>query len=77
MYGTDRWDFMRVFRAPRRTPRTPFAPWLAAAERDAQAARGARWDAKLADLGGDPSRDDWRQFRPLRLVTTSPPRHCH
>ncbi|MEM6792318.1 MAG: hypothetical protein AAF715_32690, partial [Myxococcota bacterium] len=24
------------------------------------------WDERLADLGGDPTRHDWRQFRPLR-----------
>jgi hypothetical protein len=27
----------------------------------------AAWDARLSDLGGDPSRHDWSSFRPLRL----------
>ncbi len=27
----------------------------------------ATWDARLGDLGGDPGRDDWTRFRPLRL----------
>jgi hypothetical protein len=27
----------------------------------------AAWDASLHDLGGDPARDDWTEFRPLRL----------
>jgi hypothetical protein len=26
-----------------------------------------RWDGRLADLGGDPAREDWSTFRPLRL----------
>lgn len=26
-----------------------------------------RWDERLAQLGGDPSREDWSTFRPLRL----------
>jgi hypothetical protein len=26
-----------------------------------------RWDQKLQDLGGDPAREDWSLFRPLRL----------
>jgi len=26
-----------------------------------------RWDARLADVGGDPAREDWSSFRPLRL----------
>ena len=25
------------------------------------------WDRELADIGGDPSREDWGSFRPLRL----------
>lgn len=27
-----------------------------------------RWDEQLADLGGDPTREDWAAFRPLRLT---------
>lgn len=27
----------------------------------------ARWDTKLAQLGGDPQRREWQHFRPLRL----------
>lgn len=27
----------------------------------------ARWDVRLSDLGGDPARENWRRFRPLRL----------
>ena len=27
----------------------------------------AKWDKRLVALGGDPSRDDWSAFRPLRL----------
>jgi hypothetical protein len=26
-----------------------------------------RWDERLRDLGGDPAREDWSRFRPLRL----------
>jgi hypothetical protein len=26
-----------------------------------------RWDLRLADIGGDPAREDWSTFRPLRI----------
>lgn len=48
-------------------------PWLGALDRVAQQEMGAllacvkRWDARFGDLEGDPSREDWSEFRPLRL----------
>jgi hypothetical protein len=38
-----------------------------AASADALRIALARWDDVLRDLGGDPAREDWSAFRPLRL----------
>jgi len=69
------WSSTESWRAPRRR-----VGWSAAAEwsRSFNAvitAAGLRldkclreWDLKLDDIGGDPSREDWGKFRPLRLL---------
>jgi hypothetical protein len=68
------WAWTESWRAPRRQ-----VTWNAAEEwsrsfRAVVKAAGRRldtclgqWDVALDDIGGDPSREDWKAFRPLRL----------
>ena len=75
MEGEGRWGFLTPFRAPVAAvrPWTAVLPLLdagvayaATAAREVQHAL-ARWDERLAELDGDPLRQDWARFRPLRL----------
>jgi len=67
------WSFTDTFLVPR-SPVTwdstrEWAPSFAAVVHAASAqlhATLAEWDEKLAALGGDPARQDWSSFRPLR-----------
>jgi hypothetical protein len=51
-----------------------FTAWEATARADLAAALEVyaltleSWDTRLSDVGGDPAREDWSQFRPLGLV---------
>ncbi|TAK25719.1 MAG: hypothetical protein EPO40_21975 [Myxococcaceae bacterium] len=71
------WTFLDAFRwSPPRALLPSWAPAQALAQLARRAldgrcrgveARLIEWDVCLHDLGGDPSRRDWRRFRPLRL----------
>jgi hypothetical protein len=73
--ATPTWSVFDGFERPRPRPR---ASWAPIDELISRAGRFAaerchelpelrrRWDERLADLGGDPSREDWTSFRLLR-----------
>lgn len=68
------WSAIAAWRAPSRRPTwRSVRGWQRAfdaviGEGAARLARALeRWDERLADIGGDPAREDWSRFRPLRL----------
>jgi hypothetical protein len=70
-----RWEFLRYFERPQ-APTVSWArvePFLAVGAKFAAASTAEvqealdEWDTELATIDGDPSREDWSRFRPLRL----------
>lgn len=68
------WDSSKGWRAPTSLVNwNAVVAWTPAFERLVEVGARAliealkRWDERLCDLGGDPAREDWSTFRPLRL----------